>query len=181
MDPRTTKLAKVLVNHSTKIKKGDTVLIDADLAGRPLAFETYKQAIKKEAYPLLRIYLPEAAYFYYKNATPKQLRTFPKISHYEVQNSDVCISIAATNNVKALTNIQPERIATRAKAAYAISEERLKKRWVNVAYPTNSFAQEAEMSIQEFQDFLYKACLVNWNNLSKKCKTYKRSSTMEKK
>jgi aminopeptidase len=71
--------------------------------------------------------------------------------------------------VKELSNIDPPRIAARLKALRPMLDWRIEKtRWVLFMYPTEAVAQEAEMSLKEFEDFVYKACLIDWKETSRK-------------
>jgi len=88
IDPRVRKVAKTLVEHSTKVQKGDVVQIIADNAAQMLALEVYKLVLQKGAYPLVHLGLPEASYYYYKFASEEQLKNFPKVRMYELKNSD---------------------------------------------------------------------------------------------
>ncbi|GAH08675.1 unnamed protein product, partial [marine sediment metagenome] len=61
-----------------------------------------------------------------------------------------------------LSNVNPKKISIRSSALKRISEERLKKRWCLTQYPTPAYAQEAEMSLKEYEDFLYSTILIDW-------------------
>ena len=76
------------------------------------------------------------------------------------------ISIGASLNTKELTSVDPKKIALRRKVVKPIQTLEIKKNnWVICQFPTNALAQDAEMSLDEFEDFVYGACL-------KDCLTY---------
>ncbi len=175
IDQRLKKLARILVEHSTKIKKKDRVQISFQEEAKPLALEIYKQAILKGAYPSLSCSVSGAAYTFYKYAKKDQLKRFPKVAMFEMKNTDVYISISADYNRKELSSIDPKRIALRGKVIDPINKWRTDKtRWLVCNYPTNALAQEASMSLDEYENFVFRAMLVDWKRESKKMEKVKR-------
>lgn len=166
VDPRVAKVAEILVDHSTKVKRGDRVLIVADYESKDLALEVFKLALQRGAYPRLKASLPGFTYTYFKYASDDQIKHFPDVDYYEIKNTDVYIALHGPENVKELTNIDPKKIAERFKVTKPIIDWRVEKtRWVIFYYPTNALAQEAGMSLQEFEEFVYNACLVDWRKM----------------
>ncbi len=168
-DPRVKKLATILVNHSLGVKKDELVLISSssELA-KPLVLELYREVLKAGAHPYVNIGFEETANIFFKEATEEQLLHFPKIKHYEARNIDCVVNIRAPINKKALSNIDPEKMGRRAKVLRPISDTIVnKKRWVLCNYPTNALAQEADMSLAEYEDFLYGATNIDWNRIKK--------------
>ena len=166
VDQRIVALAKILTDYSIKIKKGDTIEIDAGAEARDLILELSKNILKKGAVPKVNLMLPGFSYVYYNHATPEILKRFPKIRMFEAENVDGNISIGTEYNTKEMTTIDPQKIAMRQKVTHPISEVYLKKdNWVLLEYPTNALAQDAEMSLQEFEDFVFEACLQDWKSM----------------
>ena len=102
---------------------------------------------------------------YFNNASDEQLRHFQESTLQEVKSIDAWIGIASSLNLKELTNIPSEKITLRQKTLKPIHDARMKKRWVICIWPTHSLAQEAEMSLAEFEDVVYNACLVDWKEM----------------
>lgn len=171
-DPRITKLAKILIDYSTKVKKGEYVQIVGPAEAKELILELYKLVIKKGAYPLVRVDFPGMNYIYYKNASREQLKKFPDIAMYEVKKCQVYIGICAQSNTRELTNVDPGKIAIRQKVTYPISDyivnRKDKIRRVSLNFPTNALAQDAEMSLQEYEDFFFNTTNQDWKKLSKR-------------
>src|SRR3989337_944597 len=93
----------------------------------------------------------------------------------EIRNTDVYISLVALLNVKELSDIDPARISARVKALKPLTDWRVEKtRWVVFVYPTEAYAQEAEMSLREFEDFVFNACLIDWKDVSNKLQLLKK-------
>jgi aminopeptidase len=168
MDDRIKKVANIIVVHSTKIKKGEYVQIIGDYDAKDMVLEVYKQALLRGAYPNLHISVPGQAYTYYKHASEEQLKHFPKLAMHEMKNTDAVIFIGASRNTKELANIDPKRMAKRQKALEPIFRQRSEKtKWVIFYYPTGALAQNANMSIEEFSDFVFGATIVDYKKMSR--------------
>lgn len=167
-DDRIQKAAKIIVDYSTKVKKGEYVQIIADYAAKDIVLEVYKQVLLKGAYPLVHLSVPGMAYTYYKHATDEQLKHFPKLAMHEMKNTDAVIFIGASSNTKELANIDPKRIAVRQKTTEALFKERSENtKWVIFYYPTGALAQGAGMSLEEFSDFVFGSVIVDYKKMSK--------------
>lgn len=169
VDARIRRLAKTLTEHSIKIKKGNIIEISGGEKSKPLLLELSKLILKKGALPRLNVGLEGYSYLYFKYASEEMLKRYPKIGMYEAKNIQGCISIGAEYNTRELTNINPKKISIRRRATKPLQDLILKKdNWVICEFPTNSLAQEADMSLHEFEDFLFKATNVDWKKESKK-------------
>jgi aminopeptidase len=80
-----------------------------------------------------------------------------------VKASDVVVSIRGESNPKAFSNVDSRRISIRQTALKEISEERLSKRWCLTQAPSEGYAQEADMSLAEYEDFVYGSILRDWD------------------
>ncbi|PIN86549.1 aminopeptidase [Candidatus Woesearchaeota archaeon CG10_big_fil_rev_8_21_14_0_10_44_13] len=170
-DPRAKKLAEIFVNYSVRIKKGDTVEISCGPEAKPLVLEISKLILKKGAIPLVRTGIEGYANVYYKYASNDILKRFPKIAMYEAKNTQASISIGTETNTKELSGIDPKKMAIRSKVTRKLSDHIVNKNnWVIFEYPTNALAQDAEMSLEDFEDFVYNSCLLDWKKEARKQK-----------
>jgi len=170
-DKRTEKLAELLINYSVRARPGETVLIRGNDLAKPLMVACFKAALKAGAHPRLSVSFDESNEIFYRNASKAQMENFPHISYFEAKNADCLISIIAPSNVKSLSNVDPSRLVTRARVLKPINEWiTTKVRWALVNYPTAALAQEAEMSLSEYENFLYRACLQDWPRREKEMK-----------
>jgi len=175
MDPRTKKLADILVNHSIRVKKNYKIELSFGIEAKPLALECYKLILKKGAYPIVHAGVPGFAYAYYNLASKEQLKRPPKLALIEAKMVHGSIGIGAPLNTKELTSIDPKRLTLRGRALKELCEIHLKKdNWVGCEFPTQALAQDAEMSLEEFEDFVYNACLQDWKKEEKKQEKLKR-------
>jgi aminopeptidase len=172
-DPRIVKQAEILVDHSVKIKKGENVIISADFEARPLVLELYKLLIKRGAGEVrLNISDYEFAESFLKNATPSQINSFPQIAMDEMKNVSVYIAIKSSNNLRGLSGIDANKISERSKVTSPITDYRVEKtKWVISEFPTNAQAQEADMSLSDYEDFVFSAINdVDWKKKFKEQK-----------
>lgn len=177
MDPRIKKQASILVDYSVKVKSGENVVISSEYSARPLVLEIYKLLIKRGAYEVKTHFSDyEFEEAYYKLASGTQIKHFPKLQMTETKGIDCYIGISSSSNTRGLTGVDTNKITTRAKVTKPISEYRVEKtRWVVTKFPTNSQAQEADMSLSEYEDFVFKAINdVNWK------KKYKEQENLRK-
>jgi len=175
VDERVRRLAELLVDYSTEVKEGDRVLIRADLPAQELALEVYRQALLRGAHPWIRTEIPGWRYIFFRYASEEQLKFFPEHEFAEIKNTDVYISLGAPLNLRELSNVDPARISARLRVLKPIRDWRVEKtRWVVFYYPTNALAQEAGMSLPEFEDFVFNACLIDWREVSRRLHEIKR-------
>ena len=156
-NPLIKKYADVLVNYSTKVTKGDLVIIYArGYASQPLVKEIYKACLINGANPVVRTSMDELAETFIKFANNEQLEFIDEMSKIEVDIADVMIFVGAPNNVKNMANADSSKLAKRSKILQPILAKRLERsaknemRWVIADYPTNALAQEASMSLEEY-------------------------------
>ena len=166
-DPRVEAVARILVDYSVNIQPGDFVGIEGSPEGAPLILAIYQRILEKGGHPWLRLGLDGAAEIFYKFASDEQLDYLPKIMLQLVEEIDARISVWTEINTKALTNVDPAKQARASAARRPLFERFLERaakkelKWSGTAYPTHAFAQDAEMSLREFEDFVYGAALVH--------------------
>jgi aminopeptidase len=175
-DPRVRKLAETVVDFCTEVQEGDTVQIKAfsDLA-KPLVLEIYRAAVHKGAGEIVtHIELEEFREILLREATEEQLSRFPTLRMHEAKNTDVYIQILAPGNTKMLGGIEPARIANwRSSDATVRAYLTDNTRWVVTLYPTLGGAQDAGMNMTEFEDFVFGAVDLDWNQVSRQQKQLK--------
>ncbi len=162
MDPRVSQHAKLIVTYATGVKKGDQVLIMASDYGLDLASEIYKEAAKLGGSPLIVMTPSEVTRAYYEVTPEEFLDIYPKHLYELTKASDVVVSIRSDINTKTLGNVNPKKLTRRDKTVRPVQDERLSKRWCLTQAPTPGFAQDADMSLKEYEDFVYSAILIDW-------------------
>ena len=170
MDPRTRKLAQLAVRRGVNVKPGQKIIISGGSEAIPFLVELYKEIILQKAIPIVKVGLPEVNDFFYKYATKEQLENFPDYWFDTVKQAEGYIGVSTELNTRELTSTDPKKMTARGKITYKISEyicnERNKIKRCSIAYPCLALAQEAEMSLSEYENFVYGATIgVDWKKL----------------
>lgn len=169
---RTTKLAKLVVNYSLAVKHGENVIISGSADASEFITALYKEILFAGAHPILRISLPGLNPIFYKYAKDHHIKKFPEYFDFQVKHADKYIGIDTESNTRELSSADPKKIAERQKIIRPISnyivnaKDKIKR--CSVGYPCMALAQEAELPLHEFEDFVFKACLQDWAKLGKK-------------
>lgn len=169
-DPRVEKLAKVLVEYSVAVRDGDSVLISGSAAAEPLLKEIYSRVLQAGGHPLVMTSLPGIEELFYRYASVEQLKHVPKPLELIMETYDVRITILAEINTRALSSVHPEKIVIQHRARRDLMRTFMRRsaagelRWTVAPFPTNAFAQDAEMSLSEYEDFVYGVCLPDMND-----------------
>jgi len=157
--------AKLLVDFSLPIRKNDNVIVNANIIATPLVEELYKEILKKSAFPFLRLALDNQTELFYENCSEEQLKILPNLKVNDTRLADAFINILSEINTKSLTHIRTEKQMIYKKTNKPISDMILKKdRWTLALYPTIGYAQDAEMSISKFEEFVVKALKLDAKN-----------------
>jgi aminopeptidase len=171
-DPRVAKFAKVLVEHSARIVAGDRVLIEGTTAAEPLIRELYIQILEKGGLPHPMIGFPGMVPFvqedmyltYAKDTQLDFVPTFYKLAYEEFESR---IRIHSATNTRATSSIDPVKAQRHSKAISTITESQMRRgadggfKWVTTLYPTDGFAQDAGMSLKDYEDFVFNAVHAN--------------------
>ena len=176
-DPRVESVAKILVDYSVEVRPNQLVMISGAPESAPLILAVYQQVLQRGAHPFLQVGqewvewimfgLEGAQELLYTYASDAQLDYVPPFMGDIIEQIDASISIWADVNTRQFTNADPAKQSRRSVAMRPLSDrftERAAKkelRWTLTTYPTQAFAQDAEMSLREFEDFVYNSCLVH--------------------
>lgn len=176
-DPRVAEMAKVLVDYSTRIRKGDRVLISAaGFEAAPLVKELYALCLQRGAeYVEYSFNVPEIDRQLYNLASKRQLEVFPqhKLDFYKTLTAYIGISAGENSMVNASSN-QKSMVAYQ-KLTRPLVDQRVKHtKWVVTRFPTHGAAQEARMSLEEYEDYLFSACNIDWAVESRKMEKLKK-------
>ena len=167
-DIRVLKYAKILVEHSTRVVPGDRILVEATTAAEPLVRELFIQILERGGIPHPMIALPGMMPFsqdelYLTYAKDTQLDFVPTFYKTAYDQFEGRIRIHSATNTRGTTNIDPEKSQRRGKALSPITEAQMRRgaegkfKWVTTLYPTDGYAQDAGMSLKEYEDFVFGA------------------------
>jgi aminopeptidase len=182
-DPRVDALARILVRYSTRVGEGDTCLIEGSSAAEPLVAAVYEQVLEAGGHPVLAMSFDGQPATYFRSASDAQLEWISPLSRWAADEADCRIAIGAEQNTRQLSGVPPERQTKRQAATKELMLKAMQRsaegayRWVYTLYPTNAYASDAEMSLAEFEDFYFHACLADdadpltaWERQSAECK-----------
>jgi aminopeptidase len=169
MDLRMEKVADILVNYSVEVRPGDLVLIRLmDPLAEPMAEAVQKYVLKAGGIPSFLMAPTRAMENFFLYADEKQLQSaYPvynePLYQFALEKFDVMITLRAESNTKVLNNIDPARITLAEKGRAAVSKTFMERqasgalRWTLTQVPTLASAQDAGMSLTEYEDFVYGA------------------------
>ena len=168
-DPRVQALAALLVERCLDVQPGWQVSVRASPLARPLVREVARAIARRGAYYLPRINWGtervRADLDWALEAPLELLGELPSIEAYQVEHEDARLTIRAPEDVHSGSELDPERRRRLQQAGEPASRRAraLDVRWALVEYPTEAAAESAGMSLDEYADFIYGACLLDWD------------------
>ncbi|MGD8865542.1 MAG: aminopeptidase, partial [Anaerolineales bacterium] len=172
-DPRVDRLAEVYVGYSTEIQPGDRVLIEAEPAAEPIVRATFKAILEAGGHPHLFISLGGQTTLtglddvFLQYANEDQIDYPPTFYNLVYEQFDARIRIHSESNTRRLTNTDKAKLAQRDNATRGVLESQFRRgqtrefKWLTTLFPTQAYAQDSEMNLSEFEDFVFQACHVN--------------------
>jgi aminopeptidase len=178
-DQRADALAQILVRYSTRVERGDVCIIQSTTAAEPLVQAVYEEVLRAGAHPVVQLGTTGAQAAFYELASDEQLDWISPTAEWAAENADVRIAIMADVNPRELQRADPRRQARAQKARKPLMDTSMRRaaageyRWALTLFPTEAYAAEAGMSLREYENFFYGACLVGdgdpvtaWNRQS---------------
>lgn len=164
------KYARLLVDYSMAVRKGDKMLICGSYLAESLIREVYKEAIIRGAYPEIKVSIPGTEKIFYDYACDEQLKYVSDVQKLYYNEYDCLLNIDSAFNLKELQNVDPAKKQTVSIARTELNKIFMdrsaqgKLRWTLCVHPSFAGAQEAAMSVSEYEDFVYSACLLDQEN-----------------
>jgi len=160
-DPRVTNLARTLVQYSTEIQPRDRVAIVGEPPAAPLIREVYREVLRAGGHPHLLVKVEGMEYLLFTEASDDQLNYISPFERLMLEEFEAMISMRSQSNTRALSNVDPTRQQIYAKArtdlysTYTARSADGEFKWVGTMFPTQAYAQDAEMSLSEFEEYVY--------------------------
>lgn len=157
-DSRIEKLADVLVNYSTAVQKDDLVLIGGATVGAPLVTALYQAVLRAGGHPIVSLRPDECAEIHLREGSDEQLLFADPVAQYAIENIDVRIAYWGSENTKALSKYDPAKQSQVSQARKQFMDAFLGRaakgqlRWVGTQFPCQASAQDAEMSLTQYED-----------------------------
>lgn len=189
-DVRVERMAETIVRYSSKVGRGDLVCIRGGIAAAPLVQALYRICLKLGAHPYTHVALPGMDDIFFTNANREQLSFVSPITKFEIGRVDVLINVLSETNTRRLSKSNPKKQAAASLARQPIMKTFMKRaaeyektggkkglRWTLTLFPTEAYAQDAEMSLREYEQFVFGACYADksgsirrWQDIDKKQK-----------
>lgn len=165
-DIRIERWAHALVHYCLALGEGDTVSIQATPLAAPLIEAVYREVLRVGAHPVPLIGLEHLDEILLQEGNPSQIEQSFQLFGAIAPKIDARLSILSGDNTKALSNIDPAQSARRSQAFAKLrtrmgSERPAPPRWCLTLYPTAAYAQDAEMSLHDFEEFVFNVCFLN--------------------
>lgn len=171
-DPRLSNLAKLLVDYSVEVKPDEWVLIHTSAAALPLAKEVLRFVLRAGGNPSLFLDTrdDELGHVFLTEANDAQLDWVSPVDKTLYEKVDVLISLRASENTRTMSGVDPQKLRRRINARRELTETYLsraaegKLRWTLTLCPCHAYAQDADMSLSEYEDFVYAATFADQAN-----------------
>ncbi|MCZ7592023.1 MAG: aminopeptidase [Kiritimatiellae bacterium] len=160
-DPRIRKFAQLLAHYSIYAKKGESIGIEGPETTSLLIQDLYEELLRAGAYPIVRMTPTGLTERFFKYAQPHHFDSLPKFEMDYAKAMDGTIRIMGSSNTRALSATDPTRMARFAKARRPVRRIMLAKKWALTLFPTEAYAQDADMSFSDFADFVFRANLLH--------------------
>jgi aminopeptidase len=169
-DPRVDRLAELITGYSLNVRAGQVMRINGEESAIPLASALYRSALRRGALPYILVRpagLDEILLF---EGDEDQLAHISESERVQSEEADAWATIWSSSNTRALSRADPNRLRIYLSAHYRM----VNRRWERIAsgelalcgtlFPTQAHAQDAEMSLAQYEDFVYGACHVDGDN-----------------
>jgi aminopeptidase len=166
-DPRITRWAQTLVAYCLNLQPGHVLLINSTPLAEPLLAATYHEALRAGAHPVVRLRLEELSRLLLAEGSDEQLAWLNPGDVAEMEHANATLGINAAANTRTLTHVNPARQAIQQHTSRRLAALRQQREaagrlhWCGTLFPTQAHAQDADMSLAEFAEFVYGACLLN--------------------
>lgn len=154
--------ARLLVRHAIRVNKGSVIKVRGTVEARPLIAAVYAELLRAGAHPRITTALPELTHLFYSLASTDQLSYLSPLDLHEARHCDGFITIKSEANTRELSNIPPDKQVLTSKAAKLLSDIIIKNdNWTLTLFPTAAYAQDADMALTEFENFVAKAMFLD--------------------
>lgn len=162
-DPRFSKLATLLVTHSTRLQPGDKVLIDAFDIPAEMTVALLRAARAAGAVPMVQLHQARVSREMALGATAAQYDLIAAHELARMEKMDAYIAVRGSDNISESCDVPGSRMKLVAQTMKPVLDHRVKKtRWCVLRWPTPSMAQQAGMSTEGFEDFFFRVCTLDY-------------------
>ena len=159
--------ARVLVDYSTGVQPGDQVFIQGGVAAEPLLRAIYREVIRAGGKPTLMPEFPEWLGDFLELANDDQIAYISPVESFAREQADVLIRISAETNGRLPSTVSAERSARFRASRQSLGQAMVARaasgglRWSLSMFPTDGYAQDADMATREFADLITRMCFLD--------------------
>jgi len=174
-DERFNKLAKLLVEYSIRLKRNETVLIEAFDIPDEMTVALVRAVRNAGGVPFAQVYHARVNRALALEASDRQLNVMASYELTRMKKMDAYIAVRGSHNITELADVPPDKMQLIGKKMRPVQDQRVKRtKWVVLRWPTPSMAQLAGMSTEAFEDFYFDVCTLNYRKLQPGMKALKR-------
>jgi aminopeptidase len=174
-DERFGKLAKLLVEYSIRLKRNETVLIEAFDIPDEMTVALVRAVRNAGGVPFTQVYHARVNRALALEASDRQLNVMASYELTRMKKMDAYIALRGSHNITELADVPPDKMQLIGKKMRPVQDQRVKRtKWVVLRWPTPSMAQLAGMSTEAFEDFYFDVCTLNYRKLQPGMKALKR-------
>lgn len=165
-DPRVDRLAELVAGYALELREGDVLRIDGGACAQPLLLALLRSALERGASPYLSVSLPGLDEILLEEASEEQLAYLSQPEWREIEALDAVVTVWSDENTRALSGADPGRQSRLLAARRTLANRRWERivageqRWCGTLFPTHAHAQDAEMSLEDYERFVFRACHV---------------------
>jgi aminopeptidase len=163
-DPRLARLAEVLTSHSTRLQKGERVLIEAFDVPETFVNELIAATIERGAIPIVETKHNKVLRQMYRKYGEEAFRLLGEIEKYRMERMDAYIGVRGNDNICEMSDVPGIKMSYLQRHIFqpVHHDIRLKTKWVVLRYPNSAMAQQAGMSTEAFEDFYFEVCTMDY-------------------
>lgn len=169
-DTRLNKLAEMLTTHSTRLQKGEKVLIEAYDIPEVFTAELVAAVCRRGAIPIVETKHNFVLREIYRHLDDRGFKLWGEIEKFRMQQMDAYIGVRGSNNISEMSDVPGSQMKLLQKHIFQPVHHEIrvaKTKWVVLRYPTPSMAQQAGMSSEAFEDFYFNVCTMDYGRMSR--------------
>jgi aminopeptidase len=169
-DPRIETLANNLINYSIRLQKGEKVLIENFGIQKELVIALVKEAYEAGGFPFVSLKDHQVDRALMFGGSEEQYHLIADFEAEVMKKMDAYIGLRSGNNINELADVPDEKMKLHGQTVGQKVHREIrvpKTRWVVLRYPTSSMAQLAKMSTEQFEDFYFDVCNLDYSKMDK--------------
>jgi aminopeptidase len=168
-DPRNARLAQVIIHHSTRLQPGEAILIEAFDLQDGLVLDLVEEACRAGGVPLVQLRANPVIRQVLVSGGEAQIRLQAEVELFQMKRVQAYVGLRASDNVSELADVPggQMKLYTQLLQQPVHLDWRVNQtRWVVLRYPTAAMAQLAGMSTEQFEEFFYRVCTLDYGRMA---------------